>query len=300
MSRVLVTGGTGFIGSAICWELERLGHDVVASDLDTTKQKANLEGFKGQIVNADASRPWKFEGHFDVVLHQAALTDPRYHDDQEIVEKNVSGFEHCLAFCREKGAQLVYASTAGLYGNGPTPMKEDQPKEVLTAYGKSKLMMDEMAESEGKRYPVVGLRYFNVFGMREAGKGRPASMIYHLGKQIRETGTARIFEFGEQKRDHIYVKDAVTANLKAWQSGKSGVFNVGTGRGTDFNELVEILNDVLKTKAKVEYFKMPYDPKTYQDNTVADVRLAEKTIGFKAAYALKDGITDYFRWLNWI
>lgn len=299
-SRVLVTGGTGFIGSAVCFELERLGHDVVSSDLDVTRQRGNLEGFRGTVVGADASQPWKFDGHFDAVFHQAALTDPRYHDDKEIFEKNVNGFEHCLAFCKEKGASLVYASTAGLYGNGPTPMKEDQPKEILTSYGKSKLVMDEMAAGARENFPIVGLRYFNVFGPREAGKGRPASMIYHLGKQLRETGTARIFEFGEQIRDHIYVKDVVTANLLSWKSQKTGVYNVGTGVGTDFNVLVKVLGDVLGIAPRTEYFKMPYDPKTYQSNTVADTRHMEKEIGFVAKYSLRSGIEDYFRWLGWI
>ena len=172
-------------------------------------------------------------------------------------------------------------------------MKESQKKELLSAYAKSKLMMDELAEKYFDKMHVVGLRYFNVFCPREAHKGRAASMIYHLGKQMKEGKNPRIFKFGEQKRDHIYVKDAVAATIKAIDAKKSGVYNVGTGIATNFNELVKALNEVIGTNLEPEYFEMPYDPKTYQSNTQADTTKAEKFLGFKAKYSLKEGIKDY-------
>lgn len=297
---MLVTGGTGFIGSNLSLTLEKLGHHVLAADLNVTGQAPNLKGFQGEVLAFDTAKPWQVEGPIDAVFHQAALTDPRYHDDQEIFQKNVTGFQHAIRFALAKKARLIYASTAGLYGNGPVPMQEDQKKVCLTAYGRSKWEMDQIAEPLFSQLPIVGLRYFNVFGPRETGKGRPASMIYHLGKQIRETGRARIFEFGLQVRDHIYVKDVVTVNLSALQSSKSGVFNVGTGIGTSFNALVATLNEVLGTDAPIEFFKMPYAPETYQVNTVADTTRAKTEFNFSAEWDLKEAIRDYFHFLGWL
>ena len=192
---------------------------------------------------------------------------------------------------------MVYASTAGLYGNGHVPMREEQEKKILSAYGKSKLMMDNMAAGLFDKMHIVGLRYFNVFGPREAYKGRPASMVYHLGKQIKEGKNPRIFKWGEQKRDHIYVKDVVDATIKAIKA-PSGIYNVGTGISTTFNDLTKILNGVLCTNLKQGYFDMPYDRKTYQNDTQADTTKAEKFLGFKAKWTLKEAIKDYMEELK--
>lgn len=294
----LVTGGAGFIGSNLALELEKQGHEVVVIDNMLSGDKKNLIGFKGIFIELDISEPFELEGKFDIIFHQAAITDPRYPNDEETYNKNVEGFKNILSLTKKNNTKLVYASTAGLYGNGPVPMKEEQEKEILSAYAKSKLMMDEMAAELFDKMHIVGLRYFNVFGARETHKGRPASMIYHLAKQIKSGKNPRIFKFGEQKRDHIYVKDAVDATIKAIDT-KSGIYNIGTGIATNFNDLIKILNEVFNTNLKPEYFDMPYDQKTYQNNTQADTTKAEKFLGFKAKWSLKQGIKDYMEELKW-
>lgn len=288
---MLVTGGSGFIGSNLTLELESQGHTVIALDNFSSSKKQNLTGFKGECIVHDLQSTVPVE-KVDVIFHQAAITDPRYPNDKETYEKNVNGFENIIALAKKHNAKLIYASTAGLYGNGPVPMQEDQKKEILSAYGQSKLKMDEIAESLFSKMHIVGLRYFNVFGPKEASKGRPASMIYHLAMQMREGRHPRIFKWGEQVRDHIYVKDVVRANLSAL-TGKPGIYNVGTGIGTSFKDLVTILNKVMGTRLEPEYFDMPYDPKTYQNNTVADTKKAETLLGFKAIWKLEDAIRDY-------
>ncbi len=290
--RALVTGGSGFIGSNLALELESQGHEVIALDNFSSSKKQNLDGFKGECIVHDLSTTLTIEKKLDAIFHQAAITDPRYPNDKEVYEKNVNGFDCIIELAKKHNAKLVYASTAGLYGNGPIPMKEDQPKQCLSAYAESKLKMDEMAEKLFSSMHIVGLRYFNVFGPREATKGRPASMIYHLAMQMRAGKNPRIFKWGEQVRDHIYVKDVVRANLAAL-TGKSGVYNVGTGIGTSFSDLVKVLNKVLATQLEPEFFDMPYDPKTYQNNTVADVAKAERDMGFKSKWTLEDAIRDY-------
>jgi len=121
-------------------------------------------------------------------------------------------------------------------------------------------------------------------------------MIFHLSNQIKAGKNPRIFKSGEQKRDHIYVKDVVTATIRALEA-KSGIYNVGTGTATSFNELVNILNKVLNKNLKVEYFDNPYKG-TYQDNTQADTTLAEKELKWKAEYSLEEGIKDYMEWIK--
>jgi ADP-L-glycero-D-manno-heptose 6-epimerase len=142
----------------------------------------------------------------------------------------------------------------------------------------------------------VGLRYFNVYGPRESFKGKAASMIYQLALQMKEGKRPRIFEFGEQFRDQIYVKDVVEANLQAMEA-PSGVYNVGTGKPTTFNKIVEVLNKVLKTNLEPEYIKNPYT-QFYQDQTLADMNLSASKMGFVAKYDIESGIEDYMRWLG--
>ena len=294
--KCLVTGGAGFIGSNLALELERQGHQVTIIDNLISGDKKNIEKFKGKFIELDVSKSFQIEENFDVIFHEAAMTDPRFEDDNETIRANIEGFKNIIALAKKNNAKLIYASTAGLYGNGPVPMKESQEKEILSAYGKSKLMMDNEAEKLFEKIHIVGLRYFNVFGPRESHKGRPASMIYHLSTQIKEGKHPRIFKHGEQKRDHIYVKDAVDATIKAIDA-KSGIYNVGTGVATTFNDLIKTLNEVLRTNFEPEYFDMPYDSKTYQHNTQAETTKAEKFLNFKAEWNLKEGIKDYMRWL---
>src|SRR3989338_5458147 len=297
--KCLVTGGVGFIGSNLALELEKQGHEVTVIDNFLTGNRDNLNGFNGKFVEMDVSdNKFNINGSFDAIFHEAAITDPRHPNDKETYNKNVQGFKNIIELAKKNNAKLVYASTASLYGNGPTPMKEDQDKEILSVYGSSKLEMDKIAETLFDKMHIVGLRYFNAFGEREKYKKRAASMIYHLGKQMKSGKNPRVFKFGEQKRDHIYVNDAVDATIKALNAKQSCIVNMGTGIATDFNNLIKILNQVLKTSLEPEYFDMPYNPKTYQADTQADTAKAEKFLKFRAKWPLKDGIKDYFNFLD--
>ena len=296
--KVLVTGGAGFIGSNLALELEKQGHEVIIVDNLFSGTKENIKDAKGEFIELDCADPKtkEIENKFDVIFHIAAITDPRHPNDDEVYNKNVNGFNNILALTQKNNAKLIYASSASVYGNGPSPQKEDQPKEILNAYAKSKLKMDNIAETLFDKMHIVGLRYFNVFGPREVHKGRPASMIYHLREQMINNQRPKIFKVGEQKRDHIYVMDCVKATLLALDA-PSGIYNVGTGIATTFNQVVEALNEVLGTNLEPEYIDNPYEG-TYQNNTQADTTKAENILGFKAEYALKEGIIDYDRFLR--
>ena len=293
--KCLVTGGAGFIGSNLALELEKQGHEVIVADNLFTGVKANLKDFKGKFLEIDVSKPFNMEEKFDIIFHQAAITDPRFKDDKEMLRSNLEGFKNIINLAKKNNAKLIYASSASVYGNGKIPMEESQEKQPESAYAATKLAMDELTVKLKDNLQIVGLRYFNVFGPRESFKGRPTSMIYHLIKQIKANKNPRLFKHGEQKRDHIYVKDAVQATIKAIDA-KPGIYNVGTGIATSFNELIKILNQLLKTNKEIEYFDNPY--KKYQSNTQADTTLAEKELKWKAEYPLKEAIEDYMQWLE--
>ena len=146
---------------------------------------------------------------------------------------------------------------------------------------------------------IVGLRYFNVYGPRESYKGKSASMIYQLYLQMKAGKRPRIFKYGEQKRDFVYVKDIVAANLKAMEkvlSGVSGIFNAGTGESAYFNKIIKELNRNLGTNYEPDYFENPYG--FYQNITKADIKLSAKTLGFRSQFDIEKGIADYVRYLE--
>lgn len=292
--KALVTGGAGFIGSNVAEKLESQGVDVTVLDNFKSGDFRNLSDFKGDVIAQDAvETEWGKLPPFEVIFHQQAITDTTVLDQKWMLEQNVEAFRKLLSHCISKKIPLIYASSAGVYGNEPPPQRENGPLKPLNIYGFSKLQMDRLTFQAIKiaKSPIVGLRYFNVFGPHEQYKGKVASMIYQLSEQIRAGKKPRIFEFGEQERDHIYVKDVVSANMCAWISEKSGVVNVGTGKPTSFNRLLEIIKDFFNTKVETEYFKNPYD--FYQNHTCADVVSAAKLIGFKAEWSIEKGIRDY-------
>jgi ADP-L-glycero-D-manno-heptose 6-epimerase len=139
--------------------------------------------------------------------------------------------------------------------------------------------------------PIVGLRYSNVYGPGEAHKGKLASMIHQLARQMRAGKRPRIFSAGQQKRDFVYIDDAVQANLKAMHARESGVYNAGAGRSWSFNELVEELNRALGTKLKPDYFDNPYG--FTQDWTETDQTLAKQKLGYEPQFDLRRGIDAY-------
>ena len=139
---------------------------------------------------------------------------------------------------------------------------------------------------------IVGLRYCNVYGPGESHKGKRSSMIYQLAQQISK-GNPRIFKMGEQKRDFIYVKDVVEANILASKAKESCIVNCGLGKATTFNRIIEILNKALGTNRKTEYIDNPYADQ-YQNFTECDMNLAKQKIGFAPEYGIEKGIKDYY------
>ncbi len=304
--KILITGGAGFIGSNLAHTLQERYPDAKIYVLDnfSSGHFKNLIGFRGEVITGDVrdKELWNYirkKFFFDVIFHKAAITDTTVMDQRLMMETNADSFRYILDLAVEWGAKVIYASSAGVYGNTPPPMREEEGLEPENIYGFSKLSMDRIALEYMQNYPelsIVGFRYFNVYGPREEYKGKTASMIFQLAVKMLKGEKPRLFKWGEQKRDFVYIKDVIKANLLALEKDVSGIFNVATGQARSFNEIVEILNRELGTNYEVEYFDCPYD--FYQEFTQADLTKIRNTLGYEPDYSLEEGIHDYIPYIK--
>lgn len=299
--RFLVTGAGGLIGANLALSLQARGHEVHALDHFDVGRRENLADFRGVIHTGDI-RNFQYDGlgRLDGIFHQAAITDTTVMDEELMMSVNVGAFIKILEFAQRSGCpKVVYASSAATYGKGAPPNQEDQPPQPANIYGVSKAEMEKAARAFTAAHPAVravGLRYFNVYGPLEFHKKAAASMVYQLYRQMADGKNPRIFKWGEQYRDFIYVKDVVEANWSAYEFPDNGVFNVGTGKGTSFNQVIAILNKALGTQRGTDFFDNPYG--FYQDATRADTTRGEKVLGWKVNYFPETGIPDYVAWLR--
>src|SRR5207247_457418 len=202
-------------------------------------------------------------------------------------------------FARSTRTRIIYASSASTYGVARTASVESNDAAApANAYAFSKVIMDNIATRTVQESPdwiIIGLRYFNVYGPREAHKGVPASMVFHLSTQIKAGHRPRIFKHGEQKRDFVYVKDIVQGNIRALDAKKSGIYNLGCGQARSFNELVKILNRSLGANFQPDYIENPHAH--YQNFTEADLTKVRGALGYEPQYPLEAGVKDYMEWL---
>ena len=306
--RILVTGGAGFIGSNLALTLQKkfLKAEITIVDDFRSGDFKNLIDFEGEIITLDLSlwESWEYlrkNFRFDVIFHCAAITDTTVHNQKEMMEVNTNVFKFLIetAIKDWKATHIIYSSSAAVYGNCPVPMKEEGCLKPENIYGFSKLAMDRIALNYMQKKidtNIVGLRYFNVYGPRESHKGKTASMVYQLIKKMANNVPPRIFKWGEQKRDFVYIKDVIRANLLALEKNRSGIYNVGTGQARSFNELIEIINQVLGTNFQPIYFDNPYP--FYQNLTLADLTKISKELGYKPQWSLEEGVKDYVNWLK--
>ena len=301
---LIITGGAGFIGSNLTLALQEKFPDAHLTVIDDFRSGdfKNLAGYRGDFVAENlATLDWreKFgDERFDAIFHLASITDTTLHDQFVQVHDNVESFRRLLNFARPTKTRIIYASSAATYGPATEASVESNGAAPANVYAFSKAIMDNIASraaAESRDWIIVGLRYFNVYGPREAHKGVPASMIYHLAQQIKAGKRPRIFKHGEQKRDFVYVKDAVEGTIRGLDAKTSGIYNVGTGEARSFNELVEVLNKSLGTNFEPEYFDNPHAH--YQNFTQADLTSARKGLKYEPQFSLEDGVRDYMQWL---
>lgn len=325
--KVVVTGAAGMIGSNIVHGLNALGiDDVIAVDNLTNGPKyRNLLGAK----ISDYFDKTDFYGRFargefgkvDAVLHEGACSDTMQHDGRYMLDTNYRCSKDLLDACQRQGTRLLYASSAATYGGSASFREEPEFEQPLNVYGYSKLLFDNVVRRmlPGATSQVAGFRYFNVYGPREQHKGRMASVAFHHFNQFRETGKVKLFgEYGGygpgmQSRDFVFVDDVVAVNLWFLQNpGKSGIFNLGSGRAQPFNDVAVATVNAARTlkgeaplplaelvsRGLVEYIPFP-DALVgkYQCFTQADLTRL-RAAGCNHAFA--DVATGVSRYVNWL
>ena len=300
----IVTGGAGFIGSNLTLALQEKFPDARLTVIDDFRSGnfKNLIGYRGDFVAQNlATLDWhaRFgDEKFDTIFHLASITDTTNHDQFEQVHDNVESFRRILNFARPTKTRITYASSASTYGAVTEASVESNGAAPANAYSFSKAIMDNIARRAAAESPdwiIIGLRYFNVYGPREAHKGVPASMVYHLAQQMKAGQPPRIFKHGEQKRDFVYVKDAVEGSIRALDAQTSGIYNLGSGQARSFNELVDVLNKCLGTNFQPDYIDNPHAH--YQNFTQADLTNVRSALGYEPRFPLEQGVRDYMQWL---
>jgi len=321
---LVVTGAAGFIGANLVKALNARGEaDIVAVDnLQRAEKVANIADCeiadyidKRDFIERIAAG--RFDAKVSAVLHQGACSDTMETDGRYMMENNYRYSLALLDWCQARGVPFIYASSASVYGAGTAFRESRENERPLNVYGYSKFLFDQAVR---RRLPssasqVAGFRYFNVYGPREAHKGRMASVAFHFFNQYRAEGRVRLFEGsagygpGEQVRDFVSVEDVVKVNLHFLDNPRlSGVYNVGTGRGETFNAVARAtVNAVrlgrgekalsleeLRAAGAIEYIPFPAQlVGKYQSYTQADVSALRKA-GYAAPFLdVEQGVGRY-------
>jgi ADP-L-glycero-D-manno-heptose 6-epimerase len=317
---IIVTGGAGLIGSNIIAQLNARGiTDILVvdhmkygrkmrnlADLNT-RDYLDREDFLNRI---QAGHNF---GKVEAVFHLGACSATTEWDGQFIMRNNFEYSKVLLHWCQAIGAQYLYASSASVYGLAENGFREDRACEKpVNMYAYSKFQFDQYVRSlTGQlKHQVVGFRYFNVYGPREAHKGSMSSTPFHFNNQIIANGVCKLFagtdgyDAGEQQRDFVFVEDAAAVNLWFFDHpDKSGIFNLGTGRAQPFNHVaravVEWHREHRAVSTTIEYIPFPEHLKgAYQSYTQADIS-ALRAAGYDGLFhSVEEGVNKYLNWLN--
>ena len=258
--KVVVTGSAGFIGSHVVAALRSRGDDVVGVD----PRAATPVGFEEAAAAGDVDR----------VIHLGAISSTLEGDEELLRRVNVELPQQIWRWCAAEGVPLVYASSAAVYGAGAGGFDEDAPCEPLNAYARSKLAFDAWALAQDAAPPRwAGCRYFNVYGPGEEHKGAMASFVSKTLQDVEAGRGTRLFRWGRQLRDFVWVGDVVHATLWLAEADVTGVFNVGTGRAATFEHVVSCTWRSAGLEPRIEWIEMPPELRDrYQAYTRADIR----------------------------
>lgn len=310
--KILVTGGAGFIGSALIWTLNERGlEEIYVTDcLGRDDKWRNLAPLRyADYIDADEllgklSENENFLGEVTTVFHLGACSSTTEEDAAYLVRNNYEYTKFLAHWSLQNDARFIYASSAATYGDGSRGMEDSEPTldrlRPLNIYGYSKHMFDQYAQRTGMLDKITGLKYFNIFGPNENHKKDMRSVVHKAFCQIRDTGTAKLFKSyhpdykdGQQRRDFLYVKDAVDMTIHLAETrGEKGIFNIGRGEANTWVELITPIFASLEKSVSIEYIEMPKHlrPK-YQYHTQADISKFRATGYDRSFTALSDAVT---------
>jgi len=329
---IIVTGAAGFIGSNIVKALNLRGErDIIAVDnLSRADKFHNLvdceiadyldkADFLARLVRGDF-------GKVRAILHEGACSDTMESDGRYMMENNFRYSTAILDYCLEQQIAFLYASSAAVYGGSDVFVESREYERPLNVYGYSKFLFDQIvrqrlaARSTKAHSQIAGFRYFNVYGQREAHKGRMASVAFHNFNEFRANGSVKLFgEYngypaGQQTRDFVSVEDVAAVNLHFLDHpDQSGIFNLGTGRAQPFNDIAKTVVNTLRTQqglpvlsldqmvadGLLEYIPFPDALRgKYQCFTQANIDALRKA-GYEAPFlTVEEGVSRYITWLT--
>ncbi len=311
---IVVTGGAGFIGSAIVWRLNNQNLDkiIIVDELGHDEKWKNLVGLKFfDFINKNDFIEKINDGldfNLEAIIHMGANSSTTEKDANLLLSNNYEYTKSLAKYCIRNNTRFIYASSAATYGDGSKGFNDEEGKieelRPLNMYGYSKQLFDLWAKKKDLFKEIVGLKYFNVYGPNEYHKGDMRSVVHKAFEQIRDTGKVRLFKSekpeykdGEQLRDFIYIKDAVDMTLYFLdKKDKNGLFNVGSGKARTWNDLVKAIFNALEKEVKIEYVDMPkHLVEKYQYYTEAKLDKIEKLGYASPLVKLEDGVTDYVK-----
>jgi ADP-L-glycero-D-manno-heptose 6-epimerase len=305
---IIVTGGAGFIGSNLVRMLNQRGETdiLVVDDLSDGTRFANLADCDiADYEDKDAFRQYLnsrgLPSSIRAVLHQGACTDTTEWDGRLMLDQNFTVSREWLHACLHRQVPFIYASSAAVYGAGPGFLEQAAHEQPLNVYGYSKLLFDRYVRRLNEpASQVLGLRYFNVYGPREAHKRAMASVVWHFHNQLIADGELRLFEGsdgyadGEQLRDFVYVGDIAAVVMHFLDHPHiSGIFNAGTGRAQSFNDIARAVIN-WHGRGQIRYIPFPEHLRgRYQSYTQADIAALRET-GYQADFmTVEAGVTAY-------
>lgn len=311
---IVVTGGAGFIGSGVVRHLndKGLSNIIIVDDLGCSDKWKNLVGKRFQdIIHKDQLFTWLEgkESEVEAFIHLGACSSTVEKDAGYLLENNYRFSVRLAEYALRHGQRFIYASSAATYGDGSRGFSDDHDAldtlKPLNMYGYSKHLFDLWLRNEGVLESVVGLKYFNVFGPNEAHKGRMSSAIVKMLPDAQNDGRIRLFkssdpdqfEDGGQKRDFIYVKDTVAMTCAFLENDAGGIFNIGTGKASTWNEMAESVFKAIDVPCQIEYIDMPADLLgKYQNFTQADVSKTKAALGAEFAPGkFSDRVIEYVK-----
>ena len=312
---IVVTGGAGFIGSALIWGLNKNSYndilvvDALGSD-ERWKNLVNLQ-FYDFVHKADfivRLERGDFGHAIDGIIHMGACSSTTEKNADFLLENNYEYSKRLAKWCIQRQRRFVYASSAATYGDGTRGFSDEHAGladlKPLNMYGYSKQLMDLWAFNKGHLKTIAGLKYFNVFGANEYHKEDMRSVVHKAFEQILNGGSVRLFKSyqteykdGWQLRDFLYIKDAVAMTLFVYEHGDiNGIFNIGTGTARSFYDLVAAVFNALGKEISIDYIKMPESIRDkYQYYTCAEMDKLRRTGFDKPLFSLEEGISDYVK-----
>jgi len=303
---IIVTGGAGFIGSNIIKGLNDRGIDdiLVVDNIGSSNKYLNLNGLKFiDIVHKDDFLPRLGQfSQVEAVFHEGACSSTTETDGNYMLRNNYEYTKSMLEACVNWNAKLIYASSASVYGNGENGFSENEKCEYpLNVYASSKWLFDNYLRKQfaAINIPVVGLRYFNVYGPQENHKESMASVAFHFFNQLKENGTMKLFEGSDGfNRDFIHVNDVVKVNMHFLDHSTSGIFNCGTGVARSFLDIAKVFQSH-QAGSELSFIPFPAHLEgKYQAYTCANLE-ALRAAGYdKAFLSLEDGMELYFNQLK--